>query len=71
LKTLPKQIFNIEEFKGLSERAVECRVVKEKGKDKDKVKLKLRTKKMLYIFSTTSDESKKILSEIKTKITEY
>ena len=69
MKTLPKQIFNIEEFKGLSDKAIECRVVREK--DKDKVKLKLRTKKMLYIFSTTSEESKKILSDIKTKIIEY
>ncbi|MEM2873443.1 MAG: hypothetical protein QXD82_04645 [Nitrososphaerales archaeon] len=63
---MPKQIVNIEDFKKLLEKAVECRVLR-MG---DKTKLKLRTKKMLYVFITSKEEADKILKDIKIEVKE-
>ncbi|MGB9659740.1 MAG: hypothetical protein ACPLY9_04375 [Nitrososphaerales archaeon] len=63
---MPKQILNIEDFKKLLEKAVECRVLR-MG---DKAKLKLRTKKMLYVFITSKEEADKILKDIKIEVKE-
>jgi hypothetical protein len=63
---MPKQIVNVEDFKKLLEKAVECRVLR-MG---DKAKLKLRTKKMLYVFITSKEEADKILKDIKIEVKE-
>ncbi len=63
---MPKQIVNIEDFKKLLEKAVECRVLRMD----DKTKLKLRTKKMLYVFITSKEEADKILKDIKIEVKE-
>lgn len=63
---MPKQIVNVEDFKKLLEKAVECRVLR-MG---DKAKLKLRTKKMLYVFITSKEEADKILKGIKIEVKE-
>jgi hypothetical protein len=63
---MPKQIFNAEDFKKLSEKAVECRVLR----IDDKVKLKLRTPKMLYVFITSKGEADNLLKGIKVEVRE-
>ncbi len=63
---MPKRIVNVEDFKKLLEKAVECRVLR-MG---DKAKLKLRTKKMLYVFITSKEEADKILKDIKIEVKE-
>ncbi|MGQ9468905.1 MAG: hypothetical protein ACUVTD_03645 [Nitrososphaerales archaeon] len=63
---MPKQIFNVEDFKSFLEKAVECRVVRLD----DKVKLKLRTPKMLYVFITSKEEADDLLKDIKVEVRE-
>ncbi|MCP8308601.1 MAG: hypothetical protein H3Z53_11885 [archaeon] len=63
---MPKQIFSAEDFKSLSENAVECRVLRMD----DKVKLKLRTPKMLYVFITSKEEADNLLKDIKVEVKE-
>jgi len=63
---MPKQIFSAEDFKRLSEKAIECRVLRMD----DKVKLKLRTPKMLYIFITSKEEADDLLKGIKVEVRE-
>ena len=63
---MPKQIFSAEDFKSLSEKAVECRVLRMD----DKVKLKLRTPRMLYVFITSKEEADNLLKNIKVEVME-
>jgi hypothetical protein len=63
---MPKQIFNVEDFKKLLEKAKECRVLR---KD-DKVKLKLRSPKTLYVFITSKEEADDLLKNIKVEVKE-
>jgi len=63
---MPKQIFSAEDFNRLSEKAVECRVLRMD----DKVKLKLRTPRMLYVFITSKEEADNLLKNIKVEVRE-
>lgn len=63
---MPKQIANIEEFKKLTDKANECRVVR-RG---DKVKLKLRTKETLYVLAASKEEADGFLKGLKIKTLE-
>ena len=63
---MPKQILSEEEFKQVVKDAKECRIFK-KG---NIVKLKLRTDRILYVYKTNEEESKKLLSGLKIKIVE-
>ncbi|NWG08914.1 MAG: hypothetical protein HXX80_01135 [Nitrososphaerales archaeon] len=61
---MPKQIFSVEDFKILLEKAIECRVLRMD----DKVKLKLRTSKMIYVFITSKEEADRLLNEVKVEV---
>jgi len=61
---MPKQIFSAEDFKNLSEKASECRVLRMD----EKTKLKLRTPKMLYVFITSKEEADDLLKDIKVEV---
>ena len=63
---MPREVHSSEEFKGLLEKAEECRVVR-RG---DLVKIKLRTHKMLYTFKTNKEEADTLLKDVKAKIVE-
>ncbi|MCZ6648210.1 MAG: hypothetical protein O7B30_03050 [Thaumarchaeota archaeon] len=58
---MPKLIYSLDEFKEISKRADELRVVRKK----DRVKLKLSTKGMLYVYITTEEEGESLIKELK------
>ena len=58
---MPKLIYSLDEFKEISKRADELRVVRKK----DRVKLKLSTKGMLYVYITTEEEGELLIKELK------
>ena len=63
---MPKELTDINSFKELTKDALECRVIK-RG---DKVKMKIRTKKLLYTYVTTEEESKELLKDISIQVVE-
>lgn len=63
---MPKELTDSTSFKELTKDALECRVVK-RG---DKVKMKIRTKKLLYTYVTTEEESKELLKDISIQVVE-
>ena len=63
---MPEEIFDVEKFVELSEKAVECRV-KRLG---DYVKLKLRTRRRLYTLKVKADEADDIIRRVKCKVVE-
>ena len=63
---MPEEIFDVEKFVELSEKAVECRV-KRLG---DYVKLKLRTRRRLYTLKVGADEVDDIIRRVKCKVVE-
>jgi len=65
---MPKEIFDKNEFIKLSEKAIECRVKREK----DYVKLKLRLKRYLYTIKVKPEEADELLKQIKcSRIVEF
>lgn len=58
---MPKLIYSLDEFKEISKRADELRVVRKK----DRVKLKLSTNGMLYVYITTEEEGESLIKELK------
>lgn len=65
---MPKEVRDVNEFIGLSEKAEYC-VVK-KVKKNNIVKLKLRTKKQLYTLKVGEADVKGILEKVKCRIVE-
>ncbi|MGP3668307.1 MAG: hypothetical protein ACKD6N_06870 [Candidatus Bathyarchaeota archaeon] len=65
---MPKEVRDVNEFIGLSEKAEYC-IVK-KVKKNNIVKLKLRTKKQLYTLKASEADVKGILEKVKCKIVE-
>jgi large subunit ribosomal protein L38e len=63
---MPKEIFDIEEFVKISEKAKECRV----KKGKNITKLKLRTRRMLYTIKLDPRKAEEVKRRIKCKIVE-
>ena len=63
---MPKELTSIDSFKEIMKDAYECRIVK-RG---DKVKLKLRTKKLLYTYVTTEEESNELLKDTSLQVVE-
>lgn len=63
---MPAEIFDLEEFVKISERASECRV----KRSKDVVKLKLRTKRRLYTIKLSEAEAEEALKRLKCPIVE-
>ncbi len=63
---MPEEIFDVERFVELSEKALECRV-KRLG---EYVKLKLRTRRRLYTLKVEADEADEILRRVKCKVVE-
>ena len=63
---MPTEIFDVERFVELSERATECRV-KRLG---EYVKLKLRTKRRLYTLKVEADKADEVLKRVKCKVVE-
>lgn len=63
---MPTEIFDIEKFIELSERARYC-IIK---RLKDTVKLKLRTPKMLYTLKVDPAKAEEIIKQIKCEIKE-
>ncbi len=63
---MPTEIFDVEKFLELSERAKECRV----RRKEDVVKLKLRLPKKLYTLKTSPEEAENILSQISCELVE-
>ncbi|RJS83981.1 50S ribosomal protein L38e [Candidatus Bathyarchaeota archaeon] len=63
---MPREIFDVEEFIKLSEKASECRV----KRLKDVVKLKLRTRRLLYTLKVDPDKASEIIRRVKCEIVE-
>ncbi|HID17698.1 TPA: hypothetical protein EYP26_05340 [Candidatus Bathyarchaeota archaeon] len=63
---MPAEIFDLEEFVKISERASECRV----KRSKDVVKLKLRTKRRLYTIKLSEAKAEEALKRLKCPIVE-
>ena len=63
---MPREIFDEEEFRELSEYAIHCRV----NRLKDIVKLKLRTKKIFYTFKVDPMTAERLLRDISCDIIE-
>jgi len=63
---LPAEIFDVDEFIGISERAEYCAV----KRLKKVVKLKLRTPKRLYTLKVDPPKVDEIMKKLKCKITE-
>jgi hypothetical protein len=63
---LPTEIFDVDEFVELSERAEECRI----RRREDIVKLKLRLPKRLYTLKTSPEEAEEILPRISCRLVE-
>lgn len=58
---MPKEIFDVDEFLKLAEKARYC-ILKRRG---ETVKLKLRTKRYLYTLKVGSGEAEDILRRVK------
>jgi transposase-like protein len=63
---MPTEIFDVEKFIELSEKARECKI----KRLKDVVKLKLRTPKMLYTLKVDPAKAEEIIKQIKCEIKE-
>ncbi len=63
---MPREIFDEEEFREISEDAIHCRV----KRLKDIVKLKLRTKKILYTIKVDPMTAERLLRDISCDIIE-
>ena len=63
---MPAEIFSVDEFIGLSESALECRV----KRSKDLVKLKLRTPSRLYTHKVKVDRAEDVIRRLKCEIVE-
>ncbi len=63
---MPREIFDEEKFREISEDAIHCRV----KRLKDVVKLKLRTKKILYTFKADPMTAERLLRDISCDIIE-
>jgi hypothetical protein len=63
---LPTEIFDVEQFVELSERAEECRI----RRREDVVKLKLKLPKRLYTLKTSPEEAEEILPRISCTLVE-
>jgi ferritin-like protein len=63
---MPTEIFDVEKFIELSEKAKECRI----KRLKDIVKLKLRTPRMLYTLKVDPAKAEEIIKRIKCEIRE-
>ncbi|UCD72716.1 MAG: hypothetical protein JSW01_04475 [Candidatus Bathyarchaeota archaeon] len=63
---MPTEIFDVEQFVELSERAVECRI----RRREDVVKLKLKLPKRLYTLKTSPEEAEEILPRISCTLVE-
>ena len=57
---MPKEIFNIDEFQKLSEKATEC-LIKKKG---ETTKLKLKTTRNLYTIKLDSKAAEELIAKI-------
>ncbi|MFZ8782363.1 MAG: 5'-nucleotidase [Desulfurococcaceae archaeon] len=60
---MPKEVKNPEEFVRISERAVECRVVK--LEDEGVAKVKARTKRYLYIIKIPLSQLEEFIKKLK------
>ncbi len=65
-KPMPKQIYDVEKFLGMTEDAVECRV----KRSADQVKLKLRTSRYLYTLILEPQKAEEVLSQVKCTVVE-
>ncbi len=63
---MPREIFDVEEFIKLSEKAAECRV----KRLKNAVKLKLRTRRLLYTLKVDPEKAAEIIKRVKCEIVE-
>ncbi len=63
---MPREIFDVEEFIRISERADHCRV----KRLRDIVKLKLRTPRMLYTIKVTPSQAEEIIKRLNCRIVE-
>lgn len=63
---MPEEVFDIEEFLRLSERATECRVKRSEGA----VKLKLRLPRKLYTIRLDVERAEEVLKGLKCPIQE-
>jgi large subunit ribosomal protein L38e len=63
---MPSEITNVDQFVGLSEGALECRV----KRAKDLVKLKLRTPKQLYTHKVKVERADDVIKRLKCEIVE-
>lgn len=63
---VPAEILSIDEFVGLSESALECRV----KRSKDLVKLKLRTPGRLYTHKVKVERAEDVIRRLKCEIVE-
>jgi len=63
---MPTEIFDVEKFIELSEKAKECRI----KRLKDIVKLKLRTPRMLFTLKVDPAKAEEIIKRIKCEIRE-
>jgi len=63
---MPKELTDIDSFKEMMKSASECRVVK-RG---NKVKIKIRTKRLLYTYVTTEEESNELLKDTSIQVVE-
>lgn len=63
---MPIELFDVDSFLSLSEKAKECRV----ARSGDLVKLKLRTKRRLYTLKIPASEASQVLSKVKCSVVE-
>jgi large subunit ribosomal protein L38e len=63
---MPAEITNTDQFVGLSETALECRV----KRSKDLVKLKLRTPSKLYTYKVKVERADDVIRRLKCEIVE-
>jgi len=63
---MPEEVFDVERFIEISERASVCRV----RRLKDVVKLKLRTRRKLYTIKLKPEEAEEVLGRIRCEIVE-
>ncbi len=63
---MPAEITSIDEFVGLSENAIECRV----KRSKEVAKLKLRTPSRLYTHKVKVDRADDVIRRLKCEIVE-
>ncbi|RJS77231.1 50S ribosomal protein L38e [Candidatus Bathyarchaeota archaeon] len=63
---MPREIFDVEEFIKLSEKASHCRI----KRLKDIVKLKLRTSRMLYTLKVDPEKAEEVIKRLRCEIVE-